>query len=207
MSRVQSDRRLLEWQSRRDDRNTSCDIYPRSNCDHDQISQIATRITIRTVGVLDLISRVSAGFVFYPQIMRISCKWDVNFSFPTCSFTIVIRELSWTTVNPSLQRRDIYTLIQSRTIRIYLRIVLNASIKKNSILSKTHRPLLTYSRDDTEMNIFRLVCRINVCDNFSPNHRLLSTCLDPVRRLPSSYRDRRNDTRSSADDNFIAIRP
>ena len=56
------------------------------------------------------------------------------------------------------------------------------------------------------MKIFQLVCIINVSDNFSPNHRLLSTCLDPVRRLPSSYRDRRNGTRSSTDDNFIAIR-
>ena len=46
------------------------------------------------------------------------------------------------------------------------------------------------------MRMFQLVCIINVCDNFSPNHRLLSMCLDLVGRLPSSYRDLRYCTRS-----------
>ena len=130
MSRVQSERRHLEWQSRGDDSNTSCDIFSRNNCGHDHIFQIVTRIAIRTVGILDLTSRVFAGFAFYLQIMKISCKWDVNLTFTTWSFIIAIRELSWKTPDPWLQRRDIYTLIKSRTIRIHKRNVLNASIKR-----------------------------------------------------------------------------
>ena len=39
------------------------------------------------------------------------------------------------------------------------------------------------------MRIFQLTCIINVSVDFSPNHRLLSTCLDPVGRLLSPCRD------------------
>ena len=94
--------------------------FSRSNCVHGHIFQIVTRIAIRTVGVLDLTSRVIAGSVFYLQIMKISRKWDVNLTFTAWSFIIVIRELSWITPDPWLQRRNSYTLISSWTIRIYI---------------------------------------------------------------------------------------
>ena len=86
-----------------------------------------------------------------------------------------------------------------KTRHLYINLIKNDTYPSAQCIERVHwkipHPLQDSSSSSNifsnKMWIFPLTRIRNVSDNFSSNHRLLSTCLDLVGRLPSSYRDRK----------------